>query len=301
MEKIKIIFLGTGFAIPTKDRNHSAILVSFGKENILVDCGEGTQRQFKIAGLSMMKLTKILITHWHGDHVIGLIGLLESLALQGYNKPLTIYGPKGTKYFMEIIGRLTGIHNIYKLKYEVEEVSGKFFEEKDFFIEAAPMKHRIPANAYSIVFKSKTRLDRNKLKKLKIPNSPLMKQLAEGKDIIINGKKIKASAVAYKEKGRKISFVLDTVYNEDAVRLAKNSDLLIAEASFLKKDEEKARAYWHMTVEEAAKLAKNSGSKELILTHISERYKTCLNELEKEAKKIFKNTKLAKDFMRLEI
>src|SRR3990167_8815127 len=109
MEKIKITFLGTGNAIPTKKRNHTAILLTYKNENILIDCGEGTQRQFRIAELSPAKITKILITHWHGDHILGLPGLFETLAMTKYGKTLSIYGPVGTKRFIEEINKLTKI------------------------------------------------------------------------------------------------------------------------------------------------------------------------------------------------
>src|SRR3989344_3358273 len=98
MEQIKITFLGTSNAIPTKKRNHTAILLTYKNENILIDCGEGTQRQFKIAEISPAKLTKILITHWHGDHTLGLSGLFQTLAMSDYSKKLEIYGPKNTNY-----------------------------------------------------------------------------------------------------------------------------------------------------------------------------------------------------------
>src|SRR3989344_3210899 len=132
MEKINITFLGTGNAVPTPKRNHTAILLQYKNENILIDCGEGTQRQFKIAEISPSKITRILITHWHGDHVLGLPGLLQTLAMQGYNKTLKLYGPKGTKHYMSLLQELVHI----KIPLEVYEVENQvFIDEKDFTIE----------------------------------------------------------------------------------------------------------------------------------------------------------------------
>ena len=106
MEKIKITFLGTSDSIPTKERNHTSILLNYKNENILIDCGEGTQRQFKKANLNPCRLTSILITHWHGDHILGLPGLLQTLAMQNYNRTLKIYGPRNTKKFAEEIMKM---------------------------------------------------------------------------------------------------------------------------------------------------------------------------------------------------
>jgi len=295
MDEIKITFLGTGDAIPTKKRSHSAILASFANENILIDCGEGTQRQFKIAGLNYMKLTRILITHWHGDHILGLPGLLQTLALNNYSRTLHIYVPKGTRHHIDLIFKLFIFAG--KIKYEVHEAShGIIVNEKDFKIESAEMSHGTPANAYSIILKDRIKLDKKKLKKFKLPNSPLIGELASGKDIVFKGKKIRAAQVVYIDKGKKVTFVLDTSFNKNAIELAKNSDLLIAESSFAAEEIAKAQEYRHLTAPQTAEIAKKSKSKKLILTHLSQRYEHNPRIIEKEAKKIFKNTKIAKDF-----
>lgn len=294
MQDIKLIFLGTGNAIPTEKRNHTAILASFANENILIDCGEGTQRQFKVANLSPTKLTRILITHWHGDHFLGLPGLFQTLAMSNYQRTLKIYGPKGTKKFLDLIQELIRGFNI---NIEVHEVSqGTIVNEKDFKIEAKEMSHGIPALAYSIILKEKIRINKAKLKKLKIPNSPLLKDLAQGKDITLNGKKIKASQVVYKELGKKLTLIMDTAINENAISLAMNSDLLVSESSFSQSEVDKAKEYHHLTAMQAAGIAKKSKSKKLVLTHLSQRYEHNPKVIEKEAKKVFKNIKLVKDF-----
>lgn len=297
MGQIEIIFLGTSDSIPTPKRNHSAILFSLEGQNILVDCGEGTQRQLRIAKISPTKIDKILITHWHEDHVLGIIGLIKTLYMMNYSKTLKIYGPKGTKHNFSLLEKLMRYINI---KLEVYEVfNSKFIDEKNFCIEARSMSHGIPSNAYAIILKDKRRLNKSKLKKMKLPNSPLIKELQNGKDISFNGKKIRASSVSYVEKGKKVSVILDTLMNDNALILAKDSDLLISESSFSEKDKEKAKEYLHLTSIDAATIAKKAKVKRLILTHISQRYERNSEIIEKEAKKIFKNVSLAKDFDRL--
>lgn len=297
MEKISLTFLGTGNAIPTKLRNHPAILLSYKDESILIDCGEATQRQFRYADLSPSKITRILITHWHGDHILGLPGLLQTLSMNNYTKKLAIYGPRGTKHFMNLIIELANV----RLDLEIHEISDTRIKIKDFVIETKSMNHGISANAYSFVIEDKVRIDKNKLKKFKIPNSPLIAQLQQGKDIALNGKKILAKNVTYKEKGRKVTFILDTKINENAIKLAKESNVLITESTFSDEEKEKAHEYMHLTASEAATIAKKSNSDQLILTHISQRYEHNLKRIEKEAKKIFKNTKIVKDLDSIEI
>jgi len=297
MEKIKIKFLGTGDAIPTKKRNHSAILVSFKNENILIDCGEGTQRQMRIANISHSKLTRILITHRHGDHTLGLPGLFQTLAMHEYKKTLQVYGPKGIKRIISTIEELIRGFNI---SLKVSEGSIKI-KEKDFTISSLPMSHGTPANAYSIKLNDKIRLDKKKLKKYKLPNSPLLRKLQEGKSIKYKGKIIRSKDVTYKEKGKKITFIMDTKININAIRLAKDSDLLVCESAFLEKDKAKATKFNHMTAKQAATIAKKAKVKKLIITHVSQRYEKNLSDVLKEAEKTFKKTELAKDFMSIEI
>src|SRR5574344_1407168 len=133
-EKINVTFLGTGSAVPTARRNHPAVLLQYKDENLLFDCGEGTQKQFRIAKLNPCKITRIFISHWHGDHVFGLPGLLQTLALNNYSKTLYIYGPRGTKQFIDLYEKLyIGKGNSFQI--ETKELSsGKIFEEKEFKI-----------------------------------------------------------------------------------------------------------------------------------------------------------------------
>ena len=302
-EKTNITFLGTGSAIPTARRNHPAVLLTYKNENILIDCGEGTQRQFRKVHLNPCKITKILITHWHADHVLGLPGLLQTLMLNGYNRTLKIYGPRGTKEKLALYLGLF-IHKGSKLDLEVHEASsGTFIDEKEFQIQAEEMNHDAPSLAYSLVIKEKQRLNRKKLTKLKIPNSPLLAELAKGKTVTINNKKVDGKKLIYTELQRKITIIMDTLPNPNTIKLAKDSDLLICESTYSSAEKDIARDHNHLTSEDAAEIAKKSKSKKLLLTHLSQRYDTKEGQaiILGEAKKVFKDSEVAQDLMILEI
>ena len=298
-DRIRLTFLGTGDSVPSSERNHTAILLTYRDENILVDCGEGTQRQFKKAGISVSKITKILITHLHGDHTLGISGVLQTMASNERKEPVYIYGPEGIKEFMKSLLRLFPFSRNFEIN--VEEAKGKFLENEDFFIEAEKMTHLIPCNAYAFVKKGKIRIDKSALKKEKIKEGPWLKELKEGKDLLYEGKKYPAKKLTYEEDNKKISFVLDTSLNSKIVPFVKNSDILVCEATFAEDMEEKARQYKHLTSAQAAKAAKESGSKRLILTHISQRYEKDTKTILGEAKKAFKDSLLAEDLKVFEL
>jgi len=295
---IKLTFLGTSDAIPSAERNHTSILLEYKDENILIDCGEGTQRQFRKAGINPNKVTKILITHWHGDHVLGLAGLLQTLSFSEHNKEIFIYGPEGTKEFMRNLLKTFAFQGKFNL--HIEEVKGKFFENEDFYLEAEKMTHGIPCNAYSFVKKGRLRIDKAKLEKAKI-QGPILKKLKDGEDVIYNGKKYLAKNLTYNEDGKKISFVFDTSFNKNIIPFVENSDLLVCESTFGAELEDRAEEYRHLNVNKTAEIAKESNSKKLVLTHISQRYSKSPKKILDSAKKIFKNSVLVRDFDVLEM
>ncbi len=288
---IKITFLGTADSIPSIKRNHSSVLLTYQGENILIDCGEGTQRQLRKAKINPCKITKILITHWHSDHVLGLPGLLKTLRTSGYTKNLIIYCPEKTKKKVEAMFHLFTID----LNIKVKEAEGKFFEENDFYLESKKMNHTTYCNGYSFVKKGKMRIDKKKLKKLKLKSSKELKKIKEGKSVTINGKRVSPKDLTFKEEGKKVTFILDTKINKNAIALAKNSDLLICESTFNEELREKAKKHKHLTAKDAATIAKRSKSKKLYLTHLSQRFDKDHSKILKEAKKTFKESFLAED------
>ena len=293
--KIRLSFLGTSGAIPTEKRNHSGILLRYEGENILIDCGEGTQRQIRKAKLNPCKITKILITHWHGDHVLGLPGLFQTLGLSEYRKDLTIYGPKGTKKFVKRM--LKTFVFVQKFKLKIIEVikEGIFFENDDFYLESKKMIHNAPCNAYCFVKKGERRIDKTKLKKTGISPGPLLQKLKQGKEITYKKKKFKSKDLTFKENDLKVCFVLDTRLNNSIVGFAKDSDVLVCDAAFEPGKEEMAKKHFHLTASQAAEIGKKANVKKLILTHISQRYEKKVEDVLKQVNKIFKRSLIVSD------
>jgi len=281
---------------PTKDRNASAILVNHKEENILIDCGEGTQRQFRKLNISPTKITKILISHWHGDHILGLPGLILTLGASEYSKTLEIYGPKGTKKYMKNIFKSFITKNKIDLKIKEINKEGTFLETKDLTISSVNLIHYSPCLGYLIKEKDKRKMKMPYLKKFGLTKDPILGKLQKGKNISYKGHKILVKDATTLIPGKKISIILDTSPSQKIISAVKNSDLLVTESTFSSKLKEKARLYKHLTSEDAARIAKKSNSKKLVLTHFGKRHNTTTLLL-KEAKKIFKNTKAAKDLM----
>lgn len=297
---MEITFLGTGQAVPTEKRNHTAILLRHEDEMILFDCGEGTQRQFRIAKINPCKLTRIFISHWHGDHVLGLGGLLQTLALNNYSKTLYVYGPIGTKRFFSAFLRIF----IFKEKVRViikEMRNGSAIKEKNFSIEAFALNHSCPCLGYSFKEKDKRKIDIKALKRLGIKPGRIVGMLQKGKNIRLGSKVVKAKDVTYIKKGKKIVVILDTALCSNCYKAARDADMLICESTYLQELKDKAAEYKHLTAEQAAQIAKKAGAKKLMLTHISQRYEYDSKKVLLEAKSIFKNTLLAHDLMKISI
>ena len=299
---MEIVFLGTSSMVPTKERNQSALLISYGSEGILVDCGEGTQRQLKIAGISPAKITKILITHWHGDHVLGLPGLIQTMSSFDIEQQLDIYGPEGTQRQLEHLKKAFLMEeNRGGLKVSGNEVSEKrFFEGREFALEAMRLDHTAPCLGYSLVEKDKRKIDLDKAKKFGLQPGPLLGQLQEGKTVSWKGKTVKPEDVSHVAKGKKVTVISDTKLCKACTELAEGADVLICEATYSNDLEEKAELYKHLTAQQAALIANNAGAKRLILTHFSQRYKN-VQQIEEEARTVFDNVICAHDFMKINV
>ncbi|MCK5282294.1 MAG: ribonuclease Z [Nanoarchaeota archaeon] len=296
---IEIVFLGTSSMVPTKERNQSAVLINYKSNYILIDCGEGTQRQLKQANIPLTKITKVLITHWHSDHTLGLPGLIQSMSASEYNKKLEVYGPKGTKKQFEYMSKAFLMDR--RIEMDIKEIEeGKIFENMDFILEAFELNHGIKTFGYNLIEKDKRKIILSKTKKIGLPEGPLLGKLQRGEEIVFKDKKIKPDDVTKKIKGKKISIISDTLLCNNCYKIAQDADVLICESTYSSKLEEKGEDYKHMNSKQAALVANKANVKKLILTHFSARYKSTL-ELNEDAKNYFDNTVCAYDLMKIKV
>ena len=296
---IEITFLGTGCMQPTKERNHSAIVLKYKNETILMDCGEGTQRQMRIAGIKPTNITKLLISHWHGDHVFGIPGLLSTMGADQFPKKLSVFGPSGSKKFMKNL--FTSFNSKSIIEHDVTEVkSGVIFENDDFILRAEQLEHSVKCVGFSFIEKDRRRVDMSKAKKFGLKEGIELGKLQDGKSITFNGKKITPDDVTYIVPGKKISYIADTVPCDGANELARDADVLISEGTHLDDIKEKTEKYMHLTVKLAALIASENNAKKLVITHISKRYKSSA-DIAEEARTYFDNSIVAEDFMKIRV
>ncbi len=295
--------------MPTRSRNVSAVALRLPQraEVWLFDCGEGTQHQLLRSDLRVSQIRRIFVTHMHGDHTFGLMGLLASCGLAGNPERIDIYGPPDLDEYLRACSRYSQTHFSYPVKVHTVK-PGVVFEDEEFSVSCAPLKHRVPAFGYRITERDRPgHFDVEKAKALGIPSGPLYGQLKRGEWVTLpDGQKINGAELCGQiEVGRKVVYCTDTVYCENAIELAHDADVLIHEATFAHQDAELAYQRLHSTSTMAAQVALTAHVKQLIMTHFSPRYAPGnsieLRNLLEEARSIFPNTQLASDFWTYEV
>jgi ribonuclease Z len=269
----------------------------------MFDCGEGVQRQMIRASVGFHRKMKIFITHMHGDHVLGLPGLLQTMSLLDRQHKLDVYGPAGIKAFVKAIERTVQFVLTFPVAIHEVREEGRVCKEKEYQVKAAQTDHMIPSLAYALIEKPRPgRFNPKKATALGVPEGPLWSQLQHGKNVETpTGRTVKPEQVVGAPRpGRKIVYSGDTRPTKSLLKLAENADLLIHEATFEDELVDKAKEDGHSTPSQAAQIAKKAQAKRLILTHVSSRYKNAQLLLE-QTKKIFPNSAVAEDFMELEL
>lgn len=287
--------------MPTKARNLPSVVVRRENEVLMFDCGEGTQKQMVLSRIGFNKKMKIFITHMHGDHVLGLPGMLQSMSLLGRSKELNVYGPQGIKDFVESVNRTVQFQLVFPL--QINEVgSGTVLNEPCYEIKAVKANHVIPCLSYGLVEKPKPgRFNPRKAQALGVPKGPLWKKLQLGQDVKTGGRIVRSSEVVGSPRlGAKLVYAVDTRPCSAVRRLAANADLLIHDGSFDDSMRDKAREYGHSTASEAANLARQAKVKQLALMHISAMYNDP-SVLLRQARKIHRKTVIASDLMAIEV
>ena len=299
---LRIIFLGTGGSLPTRNRNPSAVMVNREGELILFDCGEGTQQQMMRAKTGMMSLSSIFVSHFHADHFLGIPGLIQTMSFMGRKEPLMIYGPEGTREFTELFKAF----GYFNLKYEIRGIQlkpGDVVEGKDYLIRALKTEHSIPSLGYALVENPRPgRFNREKAVKLGIPPGPLFAKLQRGIPVEVNEKLVKPEDVmGALRPGRTVIYSGDTRPCDSVLEASRDADLLIHDCSFADEMADWAEESRHSTAGEVAALAKEAGVRKLLLTHISSRYTDDVEPILTDSKKIFENVIVAEDLMEIEV
>lgn len=296
--------------MPTRARNVSGVALRLPQraEVWLFDCGEATQHQLLRSDLRISQITRVFVTHMHGDHVFGLPGLLATCGMAGGARRIDVYGPRPLADYL----RETTAHSQTRFSYPVQvhpiEAAGTVYEDGDYEVTCAPLRHRVRSFGYRVTERDRPgRFDVERARSLGVPEGPLYGRLKRGGRVTLaDGRVIEgAELTGATEPGRALAYCTDTVYCPAAVELGREADLLIHEATFASSDAELARQSMHSTASDAARVASEARARRLVITHLSPRYAdvnpVTAQDLLAEARSVFPPTELARDFLTLDI
>ncbi|MFB0558420.1 MAG: ribonuclease Z [Candidatus Bathyarchaeia archaeon] len=299
---MKVIFLGTSGSMPTQDRSSSSIAIRRKGEIIMFDCGEGTQRRMVATRIGFRRPTRIFITHLHGDHVLGLPGLIQTMTLLQRERSLHIYGPTGITRFIEAFSSVLGGSG-FAIRINEIISEGIIYSGSEYSVTAIKADHDEPSWSYILEeYPRPGKFYPTKAKSFGVPEGPLWKRLQRGEDVKLSDGRVVRSmdVVDPSRRGLKLAYSGDTRPTEAFSNAAEGADLMIHEATFDDSLDEKAGENGHSTATKAAEVARAAGVGLLILTHISSRYPD-VSVLLEEAKKVFQETKIAEDLMEIEL
>jgi ribonuclease Z len=290
--------IGSSSAVPSRKRGLPANMINYKGERILFDCGEGAQKKIMEEKMGLMKIDRIFISHWHADHFSGLLGLIQTLEMEGREKPLYIYGPPRTEEFTEKIldtGYFSRSYDIFvEDLVEGDVIVGEGYEVRPFEVE-----HSV--NAFGFVFEedSEVKADKEKMKELGLGASPKIGDLKKDKTVEIDGETVEPEDVVEEVPGRKVVYSGDTAKSDNLIENAEGADLLIHEATCMHEMIEDREG--HTSALQAGEIADEADVERLVLTHISRRYQGREEELVEEAREVFEDSELAIDGEKLEI
>jgi len=298
---MKLVFLGTSAAQPTQKRGLSCLCLEREGEIIMFDAGESAQISYTKAGLGWNKKMKLFVTHLHGDHCVGILGLLQTMSMQNRTESLEIFGPKGIDEFLAANIKILNFSLPFSILITIVS-AGKIYENNKFLIHAAKANHSITAFSYLFEEKDKPgRFNVQKAKELGIPEGELWNKLQNGEEVSNNGKTIRPEQVlGIKRPGKKIGISGDTMPTKELELFFNECDYLVFDSTFLDEEKQKAQDTCHSTAKQAAELGKNANVKNLILTHFSARYKDEIGH-QNEAGKIHNSVITARDLLEVEI
>lgn len=288
-----LIILGSSSQQPTRKRNHGAYLVRWNEEGLLFDPGEGTQRQFIFANVAPTCVTRIFVSHFHGDHCLGLGSMLMRLNLDKVTHPIHCYYPASGKKYFDRLRYGTIYHETIHVVEHPVSANGLVVEDDHFRIEAAFLRHSVDNLAWRITEPDRRKFWRDQLEARGVVG-PLVRELEQKGSLLVDGKKVGLEEVSWIRKGESLAVVSDTRPCPAAVEIARGAQLLLCESTYLDSERELAERHAHLTAREAALIAKEAQVKKLILTHFSARYLST-RDFEKEARAFFPETEAAED------
>ncbi len=298
---MKLVFLGTSAAQPTENRGLSCICLEREGEIIMFDAGESAQISYMKSGLGWNKKMKIFVTHLHGDHCVGILGLLQTMSMQNRTETLEIFGPSGIEEFIAANIKVLNFGLSFPVLINIIKEE-KIIDNEKFVMYACKANHSVTAFSYLFQEKDKPgRFNVGKAKELGIPEGELWNKLQNGKNITVGEKTIKPEQVlGEKRSGKKIGISGDTMPTKELEKFFDECDYLVFDSTFLDEEKQKAQDTCHSTAKQAAELGKNANVKNLVLTHFSARYKDEVGHLN-EAKEIHDSVITARDLLEIEI
>jgi ribonuclease Z len=288
-----LIILGCSSQQPTRFRNHGAYLFRWNNEGLLFDPGEGTQRQFIYANVAPTVVTRIFVSHFHGDHCLGLGSMLMRLNLDKVTHPIHCYYPASGKKYFDRLRYGTMYHELINVIEHPVSQPGIVHDDGKFCIEATYVEHGVDNVAWRITEPKTRKFDKQKLDQYHIKGL-LVRELEEKGQLTLEDKTVALEDVSWIRPGDSIAVVLDTRTCQNAIDIAQNAKILLCESTYLEEHADLAYQHFHLTAKQAAMIAKKANVKRLILTHFSARYQY-LNAFENEAKSIFPETEVAED------
>ncbi|MBI4818080.1 MAG: ribonuclease Z [Deltaproteobacteria bacterium] len=299
MSARELIVLGTSSQVPTRYRNHNGYLLRWDAEGFLFDPGEGTQRQMIYADVTASAITKIFITHFHGDHCLGLAGLSQRISLDRVPHPVDVYFPASGRVYYDRLRKSSIFHDVATVVPHPIKDEGLVHEDKDLTVLALRLDHAVETFGYRLEEKDKVTMIPEKLEAAGL-RGPMIGQLVRNGTVSVDGVTHAVADFSVPKLGQSVAFVMDTRKTKNAVELARDVDMLICEATYLSTESEEAFEHGHMTARQAAEVAVEAGAKKLVLTHFSQRY-TSLAPFLDEARELHPNVVLAKDGKRVPI
>ena len=299
MSQRDLIVLGSASQVPTRYRNHNGYLLRWAGHGILFDPGEGTQRQMTMFGVPTGAIHRVCITHFHGDHCLGLPGILQRLSLDGVHRPTRVHYPASGQAYFERLRHAS----IYEEKADIRPspIAGEGVLDRfgSTSLSAARLDHRCETFGYRVQDDERRTFDSDKLEALGI-RGPLVGQLEREGHVVVNSRRVEVDEVSRRRPGHSAAFIMDTRMCDSLVELARGVDLLICESTYLHGDVDLAQKNGHLTARQAAEVAKAAGVGQLLLTHFSRRYRDPRQFLD-EAQAVFPAARLAEDGLRLDL